>query len=410
MKVAVLASGGPDRHDGGGVFLGQVLTSLADHDVRMVRVDVGDAGRPRGVPGQVPTLAVPVRGPVRGLGRARALNRRAADRIEWSVIREVQLRRAARAIGRTLVEFEPDVLLCVLSSLETILLAQRLLRGRRVRFVTMEWDPPVSMEHVLDVPRFALRRILRTQEEIVRRAGGVAVTSEGMAATYQRKFGRSAKILRQYVDQEILPAESETSQSHKEWLIYLAGTVYATREFEVFLAALDLCGWVLHGRPIRLRWLGNGSLAETGGARRIDRLSWQPFERAVALGVGCDLGYVGYWFDPARSAETENCFPSKMISYIGAGVPPFFHGPATAGPALFLQRFGAGFVCTEESPQGVLDALQAALGDPARHARWRLACREVARREFSPRTFKERLLSVLEGSTARPSPAFAESG
>jgi glycosyltransferase involved in cell wall biosynthesis len=132
------------------------------------------------------------------------------------------------------------------------------------------------------------------------------------------------------------------------------------------------------------------------GPRKIEFLGWRPFQEALELASDCDLGYVSYWFDPGRALEAECCFPSKMISYMGVGLVPFFHGPLNAGPALFLRKFNAGYVCAEQSPEGVLRDLTAALSNPIEHATRGRRCLDVATAEFSPGTFSGRLHKLLQ--------------
>jgi hypothetical protein len=176
----------------------------------------------------------------------------------------------------------------------------------------------------------------------------------------------------------------------------VGGNIYAQREFDMFLSALDLGGWSLHGRPVRLRWLGPGRTVSSARPRMIEFLGWRPFQEALELASDCDLGYVSYWFDAKRALESECCFPSKMISYMGVGLPPFFHGPANAGPALFLRKFNTGYICSEQSPEAVLRDLTAALADPVEHAARGRRCLELAMTEFSSQTFSMRLRHLLQ--------------
>jgi hypothetical protein len=271
----------------------------------------------------------------------------------------------------------------------------------------MEWDPPESMAHSLRLPGFQLRRTLREYERVLRRAAALAVTSEGMEERYRRRFGRSSIILRQHVEPGT-PPQNGSGRDHTGWLLYVGGSIYATREFETFLAALDLCGWTLHDRPVRLRWLGSGGTVKATGPRSIEFLGWRPLAEALEFASDCDLGYVPYWFDPGRALETECCFPSKMISYLGVGLPPFFHGPGNAGPALFLRKFNAGYVCTEQTPEAVLRDLRSALADPAEHALRRSRCRQVAATEFSKETFSTRLCRMLDEACGKAPAAAAQ--
>ena len=398
MKIVILCSGGAERLDGGGIFLRQAIDSLAGNDVRVIRFLIGRQGSSYSSwINSVEHLDVPVRGSVRGLGRLRKMSKVVADCFEWGVVRHIELRKSVRVVANYLTEFAPDVILCIMNSMEPILVMGTITKILSVPVVTMEWDPPKSIAHGLDLPHFQVNRVEGAYEELVCNARGVGVTSEGMAETYKQRFGRDAVVLRQYVDYANEETTFRKTQERKEWLIFYAGSIYAKNEFATFLSALDLCNWTLLGYPVRLRWLGSGGEFRVSGPCRIEFLGWQPQDRVLALAGECDLGYVAYWFDSARSEETKNCFPSKIVSYMGVGLPPFFHGPVDSSPANFLRKFGAGFVCDKETAEGVLDCLKEALGNPDRWEDWRRKCFDVAKNEFSTDTFTHRLESLLGG-------------
>jgi len=395
MKIILLASGGKERSDGGGVFLEQLIGALADHELMLVELYIGSPLRVEFQPNDPARLQIGLRGPVQGLGWLQRLNHRVADWVEWKGVRPLQLHSRLTIALPYLAEFGADLIFGIITSMESISALERFACVLDRPLVTMEWDPPESMAHSLRLPGFQLRRTLREYERVLQRAAALAVTSEGMEERYRREFGRSSIILRQYVE-PLAPPRNQSHGNRTEWLLYIGGSIYATREFETFLAALDLCGWMLHDRPVRLRWLGAGGIVKATGPRSIEFLGWRPLAEALEFASDCDLGYVPYWFDPARSLETECCFPSKMISYLGVGLPPFFHGPGSAGPALFLRKFDAGYVCTEQTPEAVLRHLGAALADPAEHALRRSRCRQVAATEFSKEIFSTRLHRMLD--------------
>ena len=100
-------------------------------------------------------------------------------------------------------------------------------------------------------------------------------------------------------------------------------------------------------------------------------------------------------FDPARAEEAKDNFPSKMMSYLGIGLPPFFHGPADSGPARFVRRHNADHVCSQQVPQLILDEMASALGNPRRSEAWRQRCLSLAATEFSTQVPTGRLNALL---------------
>jgi hypothetical protein len=141
--------------------------------------------------------------------------------------------------------------------------------------------------------------------------------------------------------------------------------------------------------------LGNRIDHSASGPCRIEFFGWQPHDRALELAAECDLGYLGYWFDPIRSEEAKNCFPSKMVSYMGAGLPSFFHGPSYSSPAFFLRMYDVGWICNKNTAQGILDDLAAVLSNQQRLKEWRKNSQKISAIEFSKSVFSKRLASLL---------------
>src|ERR1700722_3211813 len=375
MRILLVCSEGKDRFDGGGVFLQQLVNALADHQLFSVVLKIGSGVDIRVRP-ELAGLEIGVRGPVRGLGKLERFHTGLAGQVEWRAIRPMQLRsRLALALPH-IADFQADAIFGIITSTESMSALNGIVKTTGLPFATMEWDPPESQAHTLRLPSFQFRRMLREYDSLIGRATALAVTSEGMAERYQRRFGRSSIILRQCVDpgSQVL---RRSKRDRSEWIFYVGGNIYADREFEIFLSALDLGGWRVHGRPVRLRWVGPGGMVKATKPRMIEFLGWRSFPEPLELASDCDLGYVPYWFDTKRALESECCFPSKMISYIGVGLTPFFHGPANAGPALFLRRFDAGYVCSGQTPEAVLQDLTAALADPIEHASRSTRCLEL---------------------------------
>ena len=77
----------------------------------------------------------------------------------------------------------------------------------------------------------------------------------------------------------------------------------------------------------------------------------------MALLAQCDILYCPYWFSAEFQEEARLSFPSKLTTYLAAGRPVLFHGPAYSSPAVFLERERAGICCTSSEPSAVVGAL-----------------------------------------------------
>jgi hypothetical protein len=188
-----------------------------------------------------------------------------------------------------------------------------------------------------------------------------------MADLYRRRYSVETVPLVPSIDQAEVPARTSAVRDSRRVVIGLAGQIYAHDAWAALVSSLDGVGWRIGGRRVALRLLGLSDWGRELALRAVAPTSllpehvefseWRPQTEALALLGDCDILYCPYWFGAEFEEEARLSFPSKLTTYLAAGRPVLFHGPAYSSPAVFLERERAGICCTSLEPAAVLGAL-----------------------------------------------------
>ena len=272
-----------------------------------------------------------------------------------------------RRIARDAVEmgrdFGADRVWCILEGQTLIRLALHVAKALRVPLHTQVWDPPGWWLRYNQVDPITRRGVLRTFGRAVQQSAACAGASWAMAETYSARYGvRSIPVVPGLAPQ--LAKEPATApHDRNEIAIVVAGQIYASREWESLLAALDSVSWRLAGKDVKIIVLGRYVNLRANAPASIHFLGWHTQHETIDLLASADVLYCPYWFDPTFEEEARLSFPSKLTSYLAAGRPVFFHGPEYASPARFLRENQAAFLCHSLEPRQVVGQLAHILTD-----------------------------------------------
>lgn len=394
-SVLLVLGGEPWQQNGGGVFIQQFSRAATG---RVAHLSVGLEGKPHAVRGDWPWehFSIAARQPVRGMGWLQRLSRRLGSWVQWRVVRRRELGRGMQRQAEALRALGIRHVVYFLNSVEILELAPTLNALLGVPYSTMEWD---LIDLAVDqIPASSVRtRLVRAAAEL--RAGAVTrgVASEGMAAMYARRWGLDSLVLRQTIAAVTRPAEPPRDS----FVIALCGTMIVPDEFRAFLAALDLLDWQVDGRRIEFLWIGKASGHHGELPAHVKATGWVSHERSLELLSHVDLGYSGLWFDPARRPIVESSFPSKIISYISAGVPVFYHGPDYGTPKHFMSAFPVGFGCHDLDPAAIAREIERIVRSPSALGEARKEAVRAVAAEFTPQILTERVERLLGTSSAR---------
>jgi glycosyltransferase involved in cell wall biosynthesis len=266
-------------------------------------------------------------------------------------------------------DFGADLLWCILEGQTLIRMALPVAKGLNVPLLTQVWDPPGWWLRGHMVGRRTSRQVLGHYEKALRSSAAVAAASWAMAEQYGRDYGVRAVPVVPGLDARLAQPPADSPRDSREFIIGIAGQLYASAELDCLVAALDSVDWMIAGREVRIRLLGRSVNVNVNKEVHIEFLGWHSQADTIRLLAEADILYCPYWFDPAFETEARLCFPSKLISYLAAGRPVFFHGPSYASPGRFLEEHEAAAFCHSLDPSRVLDTLRLLVSDKDQYAR-----------------------------------------
>lgn len=393
--VLLVLGGEPWQQNGGGVFIEQISRAIPG---RVVHLSIALDGRPHPLRSDWPWkhLSIAARGPVRGMGILQRISRRLASFVEWRVLRRRELGQGLKHHAAELRALGIGRVVYFLNSVEVLALAPTLNRLLGVPYSTMEWD---LIDLAVDqLPARRVRtRLLRAAKAIRAGATTRGVASEGMATLYEEHWGLDSLVLRQTIE----PAVTRIETPRESFVVALCGTMIVPVEFRAFLDAMKLIDWQVDGRKIEFLWIGRGGGFDGELPPQVKVTGWVSHARSLELLSHVDLGYSGLWFDEARRPWVESSFPSKIISYLSAGVPVLYHGPAYGTPARFMTAFNVGFGCHDLDPAAIAATVQRIVRSPDALRRARQESVHAVAAEFTPEVLTDRVHQLLQSPTVQ---------
>lgn len=255
----------------------------------------------------------------------------------------------------------------------------------------MVWDDVHHHIAYFGLDRVKARSLMQAFRAALVSATRCAVIGESMKAEYERAYGVSGVIVRHGA--EAVPATRRAPASH--WTIGFAGSVTARSAFEMLLATLDRCDWTLAGKPVVLRVMGSRFDLRSDRPRRIECCGWRSVAETIELLSQCDAAYLPQPFEPEWSAFARLSFPTKLTTYLAAGVPLVLHAPTGASLPAFLDVHPIAAWCRSLSGDELEALLVRALVDDEFRNTSVAAGRVALATELSPARFRARFADFL---------------
>lgn len=299
-----------------------------------------------------------------GIGRAgSALECRTAPFVQWWLRRSVLPRIAQRAVefgGRHRV----DMVWAFLDSPSLVALSAPVARQLGARLILTVMDPPDYWAREATGSAWVWRMVMSEFTSAMKMADGCAVASEIASDEYNRKYSTRCVLWRKAISESLWRKSPGVRKPTDDFIIaYAGGGIYAKREFQALLDALDLMGWRVGGRAVRLRLLLSAFSIDRRKPSQIEFLGYRREDEALSLLAEADVAYLPYWFDSFFSVSVRYCFPSKLPSYLAAGLPVFYHGPRDSSVTRFFDRYRVGICCHDSHPNAVAKALESFASD-----------------------------------------------
>jgi hypothetical protein len=267
-------------------------------------------------------------------------------------------------------------------------------------------DDPVASASIAGWSAAAVRRVAADFSYCYQNAVSRDVISEGMREYYLASEGVDASVstdgIEDVSDMEsrLLAAERRTFPRIGERLIVgHVGNLHYRNEASAFLEAASKA---FPGVTVELRVWGGGMNYSWPRLRNVVVVPqrWMPRENLLSGLRECDWAYLPYGFADDRRVFVQTSFPTKLITYLEAGVPVLHHGPSYSSVYRFLLEYPVG--CLLDAPYGdaLVDQLRHRLPN-ADLARIAASIREAVARHFDMQQLRARWISNLKSAAFR---------
>lgn len=216
-------------------------------------------------------------------------------------------------------------------------------------------------DDILHLAKFDLwkNRIEDWAAEVWRGAFNRFVISPEMGDEYSRRYGKRDWI--QITDGLDAVAPQPRVSVSRRLNVYFAGglNVHYEPVFLAFQQALKL--FKLEHPDWQVRFIVRGGrrlVGEDSSAPPIEVLPFASQQDVLRDFETADLLYLPLSIDPEYANFAKFSLSTKMITYLGSGLPIFYHGPADSAAYRLLQKNNASASCHSSDPVEILAALK----------------------------------------------------
>jgi len=388
-KLLVLSTSLPGSRHGGGVVMDAVLRRYPKGRYACFATRPPEGWQPsqelpeslRGVPCVVAPLMpqVHLRGARFYMPLLRFLSLRAV-----APVRAIQGIRFGRQHGVEMVwaELQGDALV----------LAMPVARGLGIPLVGTVWDDPAGWLADGNYDRLSRRLLEGRFRESLSAADALSTAGEAMQSAYEKEYGVSSVVLRHGFHKPA-PA-AELTPRNGSITIGFVGSAYGRDAWEALFAAIASLNESHTLPPIRVRVFGNAFPYSHDGVP-VEVCGWQPAQVMLQELAGTDFCYLPYWFGPAKRRHTQLSFPNKFETYLAAGRPVLFHGPAYAGVAQAVREHAVGVCVHSLQQEAVAAAVEKLARGPALRASLSRAALRAFYAEFNARVMMEQFAQLI---------------
>ena len=237
-------------------------------------------------------------------------------------------------------------------------------------------------------------RIESWAAEAWREASTRFVISPEMGDEYSRRYGKRDWI--QVTDGLDTIAPEPRPRAPKRLHVYFAGglNVHYEPSFLAFQQGLKLFSREHPDWQVRFIVRGGRRLSgEDENAPPIEVLPFGSQDEVLSDLDSVDLLYLPLSIDPQYANFAKFSLSTKMITYLGSGLPIFYHGPKESAAFQLLQKNHACFSCHSNDPEVISSALKKL--DIDRHQKIKNAL-QLGRRDFQIAKIRNRFWSALQ--------------
>jgi glycosyltransferase involved in cell wall biosynthesis len=218
------------------------------------------------------------------------------------------------------------------------------------------------------------------------------VISDELGKEYQRRYGTNDYIVITDGIETIAPAPHPRASGQLR--VYFMGLFHLEYEpnLRAFVRALQQVK-ADATMPMRCGSLRSSIRREANFIRVLPFAEETEIERDLQES---DLLYLPLPFDAAHASFVRFSLSTKLVTYLGSGVPIFYHGPGQSAVGELLAKNGAAFICDSLEPARVEDTLRHFIDDQAAGEAVAARALALARAQFSLPQIRERFWSAID--------------
>lgn len=389
-KLLVLGSSLPGRRDGGGVVRAEVLRRYPkDQYICFATQSPRDLAENGGLPEAVRDLPCRL-GPLVPSLRLRGARfymplLRALGFHCVAPLRTLQAISFARQHGVELVWAELYG--------DAVVLAHAVSKGLNVPFVGTVWDDPEGWLQDGGYDWLSRRLLWQRFREALRAARNISTAGEAMQRSYEAEHGVGSVILRHGFDAPAVMAERQ--KKGDGIIIGFVGSTYGRDAWRAFLGAVASVNRSLKYASIKIRTFGASQFSYPHQGVQVEVRRWQPVDVMLREIAETDFCYIPYWFEAHKRRHVELSFPNKFETYLAAGRPVLFHGPAYAGIAEAVRQNAVGLCVHSLNERELVAALEEMIGNVQLRESFGRAAISAFRAEFNGLVMMRRFAELI---------------
>ncbi len=253
--------------------------------------------------------------------------------------------------------YRVDCVWAVLQGKTTIISARKIAMKLGVPLIVMVLDDPSWVLDAVGLDKYSKKKVLAEFDKAIKHSIACGTASRAMADDYSKRYGVKTIVFWGSLDKKMAREPALSPNGNSQLSIGLAGQLYATDEWNAFLAALSSANWRISGRDVKVYLIGDLDYVDVPCGARIEKLGRMSLDETIKTLSGMDIVYCPYFFGENREVVAKTSFPSKLTAYFAAGRPVLFHGPKYASPAKFIEENNAGICCYSLESGQILEKL-----------------------------------------------------
>lgn len=203
-----------------------------------------------------------------------------------------------------------------------------------------------------------LARALDRLGHVWRHAAARVVISEAMGEEYDRRYG-----VRPYVVvTDGLQSVAASARRPEGLRVYFMGSIHLSYEanFDALFDALRRVQAEAPTRPVSLTVRGGFPFPVRSDGVAVEVRPWGTQADVEADMAEADVLYFPLPFEPRYASFARFSLSTKLVSYLGSGVPILYHGPEDAAAGHLLAKHNAAVLATSPTAEGLTEELQSA--------------------------------------------------